>query len=88
MRGRTLSKHLSSARQYFVQRLAEIWGGVGHLPAHLLGILFPALLDLLVKELLEVAIAETFLTLSRMVHDHVGDECSRETAGLEGGILR
>src|SRR6266699_744817 len=51
----------------------------GELLPHLVDELFEALLDLLLKEGLESAIAESFLSLLRKIHDEVGDQGARET---------
>ena len=63
-------------------------GGLGHLAAHLLGVLLPALLDLFLEQLLEVPVAHALLPLGRMVDDDVGDQRAGQPPGLGGGVLR
>ena len=84
----SLLKQLSSACQYFVQCFLEVRSRVGHLPSDLFRILLPALLDLLLEQLLEVAITEALLSLAGMVHDHVRNEGPSQTSSLECRILR
>jgi hypothetical protein len=80
-------EHLSSACQNLVQRFPKEPGGLGDVAADLLGVLLPALPDLLLEELLEVAVPDSLLPLGRMVHHDVGDERPSEAPGLERRVL-
>jgi hypothetical protein len=80
-------KDLPSARQDLVECFPEIRRGVRYIPAHLLRIFFPALLDLLLKQLLQIAVAQPLLPLAGVVHDHVGNQRPGKAPSLECRVL-
>src|SRR5215216_477619 len=75
------SEDLATAGENLVQGLFEVRRAVGHILADLLGVLFPALPDLLLEQLLEVAVPQPVLPLGRVIDHHVGDERPREPPG-------
>src|SRR2546427_1873451 len=76
------SEHLVAARQDLVQCLGPERRGLGEIRTHLLHILLPALLDFVLEELPQRAVAQALLPLLRMVHDQVGDEGARQASGF------
>src|SRR6202022_2019301 len=74
--------------QDLVQRLPEVGRRFSNISPDLVGIFLPALLDLVLEELLEVPIPETFLPLAGMVYHHIGNESSGQPARFERRILR
>lgn len=81
------SKELPPTRKDFVERFTEVRGGLRDLAPDLFSILVVALLDLFFEQLLQVAVAEAFLSLARVIDHHVGDERAGEAASLERRIL-
>src|SRR3981081_2475041 len=75
------SEELLASREDIVERVLEVGGRLGKLTSDLLYVLFVALLDLLAKELLERAIANSFLPLAREVGDDVGNERACQPLG-------
>jgi hypothetical protein len=65
------SEDLPAPSQNLVQGFTEVGRRFGHLAPDLFGVLLPTLLDLFLEQLLQVAVAQTFLALARMVDDHV-----------------
>src|SRR5439155_632476 len=81
------SKDLVAPSQNLVQSLAPERRALGHLGADLLDVLLPALLDLVLEELRQGAVAQPLLALLRMIHDEVRHERACETARLLFRIL-
>jgi hypothetical protein len=82
------SKDLPSPGKDLVQRLPEKGGGFREVAPDLVGIFLPALLDLLLEKLLQIAVPQALLPLARMVNHHIGDQRPGEPPGLERGVLR
>jgi len=55
----------------FVQRFGPERRALSHLRPHLLHVLQPALLDLVLEQLRQRAVADTLLPLLWMIHEHV-----------------
>src|SRR5207253_3117109 len=70
-----------------VQRLRPERGGLRELGTDLLHVFPPALLDLVLEELRQRAVAQSLLTLLRMIHDEIRHQRPRQPARLLLGIL-
>jgi hypothetical protein len=82
------SEDLAPAGQNLVQRFTEIRSRLSDIPADLLGILLPALLDLLLENFLQVTIPEPVLPFGRVIDDHIRDESTSQPSCLQCRVLR
>src|SRR5690348_1878571 len=76
-----------AAREHVVQRILKMRGALGELASHLVDVFLVALLDFLAKELAQRAVAQTFAVFVGEVRDDVGDQCARESLGLDVGVV-
>ena len=80
-------EELLAAGEHLVESILKVRGCLGELLPHLIDVLLVALLDLLTKQLLERAVAQTFFPLLRKVCNDVGHERARESLGLDVRIV-
>src|SRR5688500_386123 len=81
-------EELLASGENLVERILKVRGRLGQLLPHLIDVLLVALLDLLTKELLESAVAESLFTLLRKVRNDVGHQGACEPLRLHVRIIR
>ena len=82
------SKYLLATREQIVQGILKVRRGLRELASDLHDILLVALLNFILEELLQRAIAQTLLPLLRKVRDQIGHEGSRESPRFRVRIIR
>ena len=82
------SEYFLATCEQIVQGILEVRRRLGELASDLRDVLLIALLNLILEELLQGAITQTFLSLLRKVRNQIGDERSREALCFRVRIVR